>query len=887
MTNPEDRFSEAVASQYRVERELGQGGMATVYLAHDIRHDRKVAIKVLREDLAASMGSARFLREIQIAARLQHPNILPLLDSGDTDGFLYYVMPFITGQSLRERLGRDGELPVHEAVRLLVEVVDALAEAHQHGVVHRDIKPDNVMLSGRHALVADFGVAKAISEATGRNTVTTLGVAVGTPAYMSPEQAAADPHIDHRSDIYAVGVMAYEMLTGHPPFHGTTPQQVLAAHVTEVPDSVAKRRTAISPALEQVVMRCLAKRPADRFQTAEDLLHQLEALATPSTGIKPTQTRPVTAWSEPVRARRWLVPVALLGVVLAGVAVWKVMPTAPAALADVPRIQATTTGTAEVGALSPDGQRVAYSERECDGEFRCTVGLVIQDIGGVGRMRPVSGFAGIYEIGWSPDARRVHFLATSADGRFGTFVVPALGGEAPRFLGAVDIRFFGSGDSMVVANMGEPGNVTFTVNSAVDERIGGTIPVRFPNALVRSMWQVSPDGQQIALAVTTQSGLRYMQLWNRKGESLDSMALAHEEDPAGFSPTGDLVLVISDTANAGLLTIVERKVSASGKVARTPRTLLPAQQISDPRVSRAGLSYLAGPVAITLYAGSRNRELSPELTMREVTSTTANLGVLMSGDGTSLIVTRRPLGDIRRAITQVSLFPFDAGPERSLGAGIRGAVSQSRNVAADSVVFVIEDAGQLHLTQFDLATGGTRDLGTMPDTTAMIGMEVLRDGSIAWSVPGDTSGTIRVRQPSGAVRLITTPNVYPTLLEDSQFGDGLLGWGWNRNRGDSAIVFHVPPGASAGRRILQLGVEDLRGLRWATGGLIELVVGETRYTSALYRLDPSTGMNTRIGTIPLVDIDAVSFSRDGLRMSLRTAEARRDIWVAKIFSSAP
>ncbi len=324
------RLIAALADRYRIERELGQGGMATVYLAEDIKHHRNVAIKVLREDLAASMGSARFLREIEIAAQLQHPNILPLLDSGDADGFLYYVMPYVTGQSLRERIGREGELPIHEAVRLMIEVADALAHAHAHGVVHRDIKPDNVMISGRHALVADFGVAKAVTEATGRSTVTTLGVAVGTPAYMSPEQAAADPHIDHRSDIYAVGAMAYELLTGRPPFIGATPQQVLAAHVTEAPDSVAKRRPGITAPLEAIVMRCLAKRPADRWQTAGELHAALEPFGTPSTGITPTETKPVD--SAKVR-RLQRIGIAALLVVVAALVVWKVWPTKSASTA--------------------------------------------------------------------------------------------------------------------------------------------------------------------------------------------------------------------------------------------------------------------------------------------------------------------------------------------------------------------------------------------------------------------------------------------------------------------------------------------------------------------------------------------------------------------------
>ena len=312
------RLTAALAGRYRVEREVGAGGMATVFLAEDLKHNRKVAIKVLREDLAESVGAQRFLREIAIAAQLQHPNILALLDSGEANGLLYYVMPYVEGPSLRTRLATSGELPVAEAIRLLVEVTDALAYAHEHGVVHRDIKPDNVMLSGRHALVTDFGVARAVSQAGSGHTVTSLGVALGTPAYMAPEQATADPNVDHRADIYSVGVLAYELLTGQTPFSAATPQQVLAKQVTEAPDPVSRHRPALSAELEAVVMRCLAKRPADRWQSAGDLLAAMEPLATPSGGTAPTSAR-----IAPTAVRRRLpVPVIALAGVLLAVAAW-------------------------------------------------------------------------------------------------------------------------------------------------------------------------------------------------------------------------------------------------------------------------------------------------------------------------------------------------------------------------------------------------------------------------------------------------------------------------------------------------------------------------------------------------------------------------------------
>ncbi|UCF40502.1 MAG: protein kinase [Gemmatimonadota bacterium] len=299
-------FRHAIADRYAIEGELGRGGMAIVYLAQDLRHNRQVAIKVLKPEYAATVGPERFLREIEIAAQLHHPHILPLHDSGDAAGFLYFVMPYVPGSSLRHRLDREKRLPLSDVVRVLRDVADALTHAHERGVVHRDIKPENVLLSGQHALVTDFGVAKAVSEAADAQ-LTGAGITLGTPAYMAPEQAAAEPNLDHRLDIYALGVVGYEMLAGRPPFHELTPQQVLRAHLTRDAEPVSRHREDVTPEFERVVMRCLEKEPAKRWQSASELLAQLETLTTP------TETRPVAA---PRRRRRLWLP---LGAVFAAV----------------------------------------------------------------------------------------------------------------------------------------------------------------------------------------------------------------------------------------------------------------------------------------------------------------------------------------------------------------------------------------------------------------------------------------------------------------------------------------------------------------------------------------------------------------------------------------
>jgi serine/threonine-protein kinase len=278
VAEPLAHLTTALADRYRVERELGQGGMATVYLAHDLRHDRKVALKVLRPELSAILGAARFLGEIKTTANLQHPHILGLFDSGEADGVVFYVMPYVEGESLRARLRREKQLPVDDAVRIAREVADALDYAHRHGVIHRDIKPENILLHDGRALVADFGIALAAARSDGGSRMTETGMSLGTPAYMSPEQAMGEREITAKSDVYALGCVLYEMLTGEPPFTGPTAQAIIARVMTEEPRSLTLQRKTVPPHVESAAVRALAKLPADRFATAAQFA---EALARP------------------------------------------------------------------------------------------------------------------------------------------------------------------------------------------------------------------------------------------------------------------------------------------------------------------------------------------------------------------------------------------------------------------------------------------------------------------------------------------------------------------------------------------------------------------------------------------------------------------------------
>jgi serine/threonine protein kinase/Tol biopolymer transport system component len=447
------RLTEWLADRYRIDRELGAGGMATVFLAHDLRHDRDVAIKVLHPDLGAALGGERFLSEIRTTARLQHPHILPLLDSGSADGLLYYVMPLVTGETLRARLEREKQLPVDDAIHIAREVADALGYAHGLGVIHRDIKPENILLQGGHATVADFGIALAVQQAGGQR-MTQTGLSLGTPQYMSPEQAMGERTIDARSDLYALAAVTYEMLAGEPPFTGPTVQAILARVMTEEPRALVAQRKAIPDHVDYAVMRGLEKLPADRWATAGEFAAALQgATATHgSTGATRLRGRSRASMGWNARLKDPLV-LALACICLASVvfAAW-VRGNAPRESPEIVRftIPAAQNGRlSSIGtntlAISPDGRTLVFVG-EGIGQSQQLLTRPLDDVS----PRVLPGTEGAYSPVVSPDGKWVAFVRANQ-----VFKI-AIDGTAPQLLAPVPGTFNGltwsSTGDLIVSN---------------------------------------------------------------------------------------------------------------------------------------------------------------------------------------------------------------------------------------------------------------------------------------------------------------------------------------------------------------------------------------------------------------------------------------------------
>ena len=421
MIDPFARLSSALADKYRIERELGAGGMATVYLAQDLKHDRKVALKVLRPELAAVIGGDRFLQEIKTTANLQHPHILPLHDSGEADGLVYYVMPYIEGESLRARLDRDKQLPVDEAVRIARETADALDYAHRQGVIHRDIKPDNIMLHDGHVVVADFGIALAASRTEGGSRMTETGMSLGTPHYMSPEQAMGEREIHASSDVYALACVLYEMLMGEPPFTGPTVQAIIAKVMTDQPHAMAVHRKSIPPYVEAAVLTGLEKLPADRYATAAEFAAALTGATTARTtahlAVAPASQGP---WRQAAMAAGALAVAALAF----GAWAWRHQPARPTVRVAVAfpageQIRASPTRRFD---LSRDGSRLVYVGPDSSGGDQ----LWVRDLNSL-TARALPGTGGALAPFFSPDGQSVGYVT----GNPGSLRVVSINGGGP------------------------------------------------------------------------------------------------------------------------------------------------------------------------------------------------------------------------------------------------------------------------------------------------------------------------------------------------------------------------------------------------------------------------------------------------------------------------
>jgi Tol biopolymer transport system component len=514
-----EQLKAALADRYAIERELGQGGMATVYLAEDLRHDRKVALKVLRPELAAILGGDRFLQEIKTTANLQHPHILPLHDSGEAGGSVFYVMPYVEGESLRDRISREKQLPVEDAVRIAREVAGALDYAHRHGVVHRDIKPENILLHDGSALVADFGIALAASRSDGGTRMTETGMSLGTPHYMSPEQAMGEREITARSDVYALGCVLYEMLTGDPPFTGSTAQAIVARVVTEQPRQITTQRRTVPPHVEAAVLTALEKLPADRFATAAEFIEALDGKGVRASHVTRATGAPAPA---PWRRRPAAIGTGLTVAALAILAAWGWLrsPPAPPVIRyslGFPANQGMQQGVLGVNlAISPDGRRFVYL-----GPGERGPQLWVRDRSQLDAT-PLPGTEGAVSPVFSPDGKHVAFAAgisftlkvVSVDGGPPvTLAENSSGGGGGLAWGDDGWIYYDTGlggFNRVRAKGGEPENV-MPLDTAAAE-LGLAWPDVLPGGkqlLIRSRRSLNPDDFDIVV-VDIPSGTRHV-----------------------------------------------------------------------------------------------------------------------------------------------------------------------------------------------------------------------------------------------------------------------------------------------------------------------------------------------------------------------------------------
>jgi len=860
MTSP--RLSTAISDRYRIERELGAGGMATVYLATDVKHERQVALKVLRPELGAVLGAERFLAEIKITARLDHPHILTLIDSGAADGLLYYVLPYVRGESLRDKLNREKQLGMEEALAITKQVASALDYAHRQGVVHRDIKPENILLQEGEAMLADFGIALAVKEAGG-NRLTETGLSLGTPQYMSPEQATGDRMLDARSDVYSLAAVLYEMLAGEPPVTGPTAQAMIAKLMMERPTHLKVVRGSVPDHVDAAVAKALDKTPADRFASAGEFARALEIRTGPVTAATPAAAP---------RSRAMAIGGALAGVaVLAAAGLLLKGRTGrhevPATLG--PKVQLTTTGNVLAPAVSPDGKQLAYYTRHC-GSSGCAYDIVVQDVGGTTTRTILAGATSVYGLVWSPDRRNLMAI-TTVGGRWGSWLVSALGGQ-PRFLGGLPADFWAGGDSLLLGQPFRSDSVFYVRVASLDGVVHDSIRVEGPGQNLASVSNVPGTRWIVVMILQAPHGL-----WKVIGRDGRVASQVLNACTCGGTMAGDALWLSRAGDNPGGEAIVRIALdSASGKLGSRQDTMF-LGLFTGFTVTADGGSFVMDEGTNdfgvwVLETADLFHGRFPEA--RRLLRSSTPIGAGISPDGSRLLIRRVVATAAGRAESRYSAMPFGGGAETPLTA--IGSARRAFWTDSVTVAFAAPTPAGLRLTLLDVRTGATGRTLDLPDS--VVGdFDVLPDGW-AW-IP--ISGDRVVVEQGGRRREFRMPAWYSNLFQVATDGSGRrVGVaGWNASTNDSIGVSVIS---------LDDGTVSQWGSGFAEGGGMDLLddggavltLRPTQESAVFYRLR-GPGQMERVGATSRA-VSGINLSHDLRRAAVMVRDYHADAWMSRV-----
>jgi len=860
------RLAEVFVDRYRLGPEIGSGGMATVYRARDLRHERDVAVKVMHPELAMHTAADRFLREIKIAANLTHPHIVPVHDSGSAEGRLYFVMPLIQGESLRTRLERTGPLPLDEVLTYARDVAQALHYAHGQGVVHRDVKPENILLAGDHAVVTDFGIARAVS-AAGDARLTQAGAVIGTPGYMSPEQASSDGDVDHRTDLYGFGCVLYEMLAGQPPFTGDNARAILSAHLLEQPRSLTELRPNVPARLSQAVMRCLEKTATARWDTAGELLAELEACATPSGGVTPTGARPASG-AAAVLSRRNVAAAAASTVIIIAATAWFLSRGGGPGIASPARhTQLTFTGNVTWTEISPDGELLAYVEQGDPNR------LFVKDLEGGTVIETAAIGTSVASLRWSPDGASLLYAGYDSTGRNVTVTYPRLGGP-PRLLPGVNANVVWAPDGSQVANwwQAKPDGINpirFTTLATHDTGSVAT-PDSVGNFLYSGDW--SPNGRFIALASTVQSPPSWG-LWTVAVDGSDWHRLVRDTVLlAGprWSPSGDAVYYLRGDELRKL------RVAPDGRPRGTPEVLQvgldAAHDTFNPGLSLAGdgrtlvftkeQSYsnvwlaTASGAAVQLTHGTARKslpQLSPDgewIAYVEFQGTEGDVYVIPTGGGTPRQVT--------------SLVGAVTGPVWSPdGAALAFGARRGGRVIVQTVLL---ERGQVRA--YERTEMGENGIAWAPGTR------------IAYARAGDRDFHLLDPETEAEQPLLANDTVgfvgVPHFSPDGE----RVAFMWNRPLGRGGPGLRVVSPGDSSQTLVYPGA--IIPLRWAADG--QSVYVRVYGTDDILLVPASGGEGRVVATVPFDDAACIPAERpEGLALLCVVTESVSDAWMIEDF----